>query len=94
MVAVVEVAFESEEVTLKEVVGEVGGGEAEAEDHHAGDDDVRALVRGEVRTEVAAKGLVEIGEEDEVKDVDAVAVFTEPAHRPKSADAGDERRVE
>ncbi len=92
--AVVEVAFEAEERLLVEVVGEVGGGDADAEEEQAGEDDVGALVGSEVGVEEAAERFVEIAEDDEVEDVDAVAVLAEPAHGVEGADAGDEWGVE
>ena len=56
MGAVVEVALEAKEVLLVEVVGEVGGGEADEEDQQAGGDDVDALVGSEVGAEEGRKG--------------------------------------
>ena len=44
--AVVEVTFEAEEMLFVEVVGEIGGDEAEEEDEEAGDDDFDAFVGG------------------------------------------------
>jgi hypothetical protein len=91
--AVVEEALETEEMLLEEVVGEVGGGDADAEDQQTVEDDVHAFVGCDVGPNKAAQRGIEISEEDQVEDVDAVAVLAEPTHGMKSAKACDEMRA-
>lgn len=88
--AVVEETLEAEEALFVEVEGEVGRGEAEKEDQQAGEEDDGTFIRGEVKLNQGADGLFQISEEDDVQDVDAIAVFAEPTHGPDGEEAADE----
>jgi hypothetical protein len=89
VVAVVEETLEAEEVFFVKVIGEKRGGDAEQEDEQTAENDDDALVRCEVDADEAADRLFEIVEEDDVQDVDAVAVLAQPAHGMDGEDLGE-----
>ena len=61
-----------------------------SEEEQAGEDDIDPFVGAQAGGKERAEGLVEIGEKDEVEDVDAIAVLAEPPHGTDGTDVRDE----
>src|SRR5947209_4042080 len=86
----VEEFFEVEEGFFVEVVAEEGDAAGEGEVEEGAEEDEGGGVGGEEIFEEVAEEEVGGGEDDGAPDVEAVAVFAEPAERGPGEEGGDE----